>query len=138
MTQRQLADVVGVTIQTISRLETGEYTQMKTATRDALAAALGASAIYLETGLEPLRELPPLDSYLRATANLTDEQIGYVRRAVQAMEAERELADMQAEYAAMQEDEPLSPDLLKLPAYQDDVDIAQEQRDMDVDQWEPD
>lgn len=51
------------------------------------------------------RELPPLATYLREALRLGDEQARYVERSVEAMRAERRLAELEAEYAAMQGDD---------------------------------
>ncbi len=104
LSQGQLAALTGLTVQTVNRIELDRPQRVLRGTRDALAHALNVSPEYLETGREPgsSQDLPTLEFYLRSTANLTDEQISYVRRSVQAMEAERKLADLQAEYAAQQ------------------------------------
>jgi transcriptional regulator with XRE-family HTH domain len=98
--QRDLSNQAGVTIQTISRLENGEYDRVLPGTAEALARALGVSPSYLLTGYEPSkggRSVPPevlgVYSQLDTTTRETWVQIGHV------------LKEQQTRYAALQSED---------------------------------
>jgi transcriptional regulator with XRE-family HTH domain len=108
LSQEQLGEIVGVTGQAIHMLEIGKRSRPQPANLRRLAEALDVTPEYLMFGVNPQADghsLPPLDTYLRETQALTDEQITHVRRTLRALQAERELAEFRAKYEA----EPQAP-----------------------------
>ena len=134
MTQRQLGEKAGLTVQTISRLETGRH-EPEQGSLERIAPALGATVFYLQHGVEaPRRDAVlqvPLDAYLRETSHLSDEQIETLSRVHQAMQAERQLAELRAKYEAD------VPGIVELEAIPGEPIAAHPEGPPEIEEWPP-
>lgn len=99
MTQAQLAHVLGVTRQQVNNLERGSQRTMHEGTLARYARALGISQRYLATGIADSSEtgLPALETYLRQTSQLSDENIAHVAHMVRSLEGEEQPARLLAD-----------------------------------------
>lgn len=131
LTQKQLGALVEMTGQAIHWLETGERTRPLPGNLRRLAAALDVTPEYLMFGVHDQKDgyaLPPLETYLRETEALDDEQIRHVSRTLRAFRAERALAELQSGYETGGDQSPPSDqDYGDIP---DDLDIEPTEEDI--------
>jgi transcriptional regulator with XRE-family HTH domain len=88
LSQRQLAQMLGMSHQQLNKLETSEHRTLQRRTLQRFAAVFDVSPEYLATGVElDASGLPDLAEYLRARHTLSEEDMAAVVRIVHALES---------------------------------------------------